>query len=219
MVKENSPESKILAAARSEFIEFGLRGARMQSIADRCGVNKALLHYYFRSKEKLYEAALQDIVQTIRSAVQVQLDEDEADGDIRTLLRRIISTYIRILQQNPDIVRFFLREVAEGGTHLPGLITMVAPVVRDIPERIMKRFAVEIQAGSVRKQSPLHMILNLLGMCIFTFVAHPVVAEVSRQMNLGITFDDTFFDERIDMILEMVMNGIVTDKYRRRSGA
>jgi TetR/AcrR family transcriptional regulator len=219
MVKPDSPEVKILTGARAEFCEFGLRGARMQSIADRCGVNKALLHYYFRSKEKLYEAVLQDIVQTMRGAVQVQLDEDEDEGDIRTLLRRIISTYIRILQQNPDIVRFILRETAEGGTHLPGLVALVVPKVRDIPERIGKRLAAETEAGRIRKIKPVHFMLNLIGMCIFTFVARPIMAEINNLMHLGITFDDSFFNERIDMILEMVMNGIATDVYRKEGGA
>ena len=205
-----SPESRILAAARSEFVAFGLRGARMQSIADRCGVNKALLHYYFRSKERLYEAVLKDIVQTMRTALESQLDEDAANGDIRTLLRRIITVYVRTLQRNPDIVRFMFREIAEGGNYLPELVTQVAPLVQDIPGRIMRRFGEEADAGTIRRMSWHHLMLNIIGMCIFTFVAQPVVTEISRQLRIDIDFDETFFDERIDTILDMVLHGIMT---------
>ena len=132
MADSDSPEQKILAAARSEFIEFGLRGARTQAIADRCGVNKALLHYYFRSKDRLYEAVLQDIARTMRSAMELQLEEVGDDEEIRSLLRRVIATYIGTLQRNPDIARFMFREIAEGGGHLPGLIAQIAPSVRGI---------------------------------------------------------------------------------------
>ena len=183
----------------------------MQSIADRCGVNKALLHYYYRSKKRLYEAVLQDIVQTMRGAIEPQLGDDAVDGDIRTLLRGIITTYIRTLQRNPDIVRFMFREIAEGGTHLPELIAQVAPMVRGIPERISRRLAAEVEAGTIRKVPGIQLMLNIIGMCIFTFVAQPMVSEISRQLSLNIDFDEYFFEERIENILDMVMQGIATD--------
>lgn len=211
-----SPEQKILAAARSEFIEFGLRGARTQAIADRCGVNKALLHYYFRSKDRLYEAVLQDIARTMRCAMEVQLEEGSPDEDIRSLFRRIIATYIGTLQHNPDIARFMFREIAEGGEHLPGLIARIAPSVYGIPEHIGRRLAAEVKAGTIREVPGIHLLLNIVGMCVFTFVARPIIAEVSRQFTMQITFDDSFYRDRIESIVDMVMQGITTDPNRNR---
>ena len=210
MVKNESSESRILAAARSEFCEFGLRGARMQAIADRCGVNKALVHYYFRSKERLYEAVLKDIVHTMRTAIDRHLDDDDAGADIRVLLRNIISVYIGTLRQYPDIARFMFREVAEGGTHLPSLISQVAPVVRELPLKISLRFAAEMDAGTIRRMPGVHLLLNILGMCVFTFAAQPIISAISRNLDLKIGFDDVFYEERIDTILEMVLRGIMT---------
>ncbi len=216
MVESESPEQKILAAARSEFIEFGFHGARTQAIADRCGVNKALLHYYFRSKERLYEAVLQDIAQTMRAAMEVQLEEGDPGEDIRSLLRRIIATYIGTLQHNPDIARFMFREIAEGGGHLPGLIAQVAPSVSGIPEHIGRRLAAEVGAGKIREVAGIHLLLNIVGMCVFTFVARPIVAEVSRQFDMRITFDDSFYRDRIESIVDLVMQGITTDPNRKK---
>ena len=60
--KEFSTEQTILQAAKKVFIQKGMEGARMQEIADEAGINKALLHYYFRSKDKLFEAIFQDAI-------------------------------------------------------------------------------------------------------------------------------------------------------------
>ena len=67
------PSSGSSPRRAEEFIAHGLRGARMQAIADRAGVNKALVHYYFRSKEKLYDAVLQDTMRTIIAALHQEL--------------------------------------------------------------------------------------------------------------------------------------------------
>ena len=68
-------EKIIIKAAHEVFIEKGLQGARMQEIADRAGINKALLHYYFRSKDKLFDAVFQDIIKEIIPAVSEKLNE------------------------------------------------------------------------------------------------------------------------------------------------
>jgi TetR/AcrR family transcriptional regulator len=212
MVKNETSESRILAGARQEFIEHGLRGARMQAIADRCGVNKALLHYYFRSKEGLYQAVLQEIVQTMRAAIDEQLITPSTGDDIQALLHRFISVYIRTLHSNPDFPRFMFREIADGGTNMSKLIESVAPLVKNIPIEINRRLLAGMESGKIKRVPPLHLMLNVLGMCIFTFIARPIIAEINKQVNLGITFDASFFDMRIRTILDMVMNGISTDR-------
>lgn len=216
MVKNRTTESRILSGARQEFIENGLRGARMQSIADRCSVNKALLHYYFRSKERLYQAVLQDIVQTMRAAINEQMLTVTPGNDIRTMLRRFVSVYIRILLNNPDFPRFMLREMADGGVNLPELIESAAPLVKSIPEEINRRLSAGMSSGKIRRIPNLHLMLNVVGMCIVTFIAQPLLAEIDKQMRLGIEFDASFFDMRIETILDMVMHGIAVEPLNRK---
>ena len=62
-IKKDSTEDKILEAAKNVFVTKGMEGARMQEIADEAGINKALLHYYFRSKERLFEAIFSEVIQ------------------------------------------------------------------------------------------------------------------------------------------------------------
>jgi AcrR family transcriptional regulator len=204
-------EARILAAARSEFIERGLRGARMQAIADRGGVNKALLHYYFRSKEKLYHAVLQDIMHTLLGAVRAELPVENGEDDIRSLLRLIVTAYIKTLQKNQDFPRFMLREIVDGGEHLPVMVNEVIESFGDIPLRMYRMLIAQMKLGKIRKIDPTHIALNILGMCIFTFIARPIVGAISKRVNLGVTFDDNFFNCRIEAILDMALNGILKE--------
>jgi AcrR family transcriptional regulator len=209
-VTENeTTEKRIIAGARTEFIENGFRGARMQAIADRCGVNKALLHYYYRSKERLYEAVFHDIAETMRVALEETLVMLDTNNDLRSFLRSIITAYIETLRKNSDFPRFFLREMADGGKMFPVFVQSVAPSFRNVPIKIHAFLTKEKLAGRIRDIPPLHVILNLLGMCIFTFIAQPVVVEISRQFNLGLEYDAGFFETRIEAILETAMHGFV----------
>src|SRR2546425_901472 len=75
-IKEETTENKILQAAKKVFITKGLDGARMQDIADEAGINKALLHYYFRSKDKLFEVIFMEAATSLFPKIVSILDED-----------------------------------------------------------------------------------------------------------------------------------------------
>jgi AcrR family transcriptional regulator len=205
---DDSAEKKILAAARVEFIVHGLRGARMQEIADRARANKALLHYYFRSKEKLYEAVIADIVRTVGSGVREQLAQEKKDGDLRFLLRQIVTGYITVFRKNPDIPRFIMREIVDGGTHLEAIFMMIATSFGDIPVRIYGHLISEGRAGRLRKIPPIHIALNLIGMSIFVFMARPIIDVMDTKLKLNLKFDDEFYQQRIDAIVVMACDGM-----------
>jgi TetR/AcrR family transcriptional regulator len=207
-LKNGTADGRILAAARHEFIDRGLRGARMQAIANRAKVNKALLHYYFRSKEKLYEAVLENILATIGGALREQLPPGKKVDDVRGLLRQIITAYINTFRVNPDFPRFMVRELADGGTHLPRIVNSFIDGFGDIPLRIYSLLQKEGRRGRLRPIVPVHIALNIVGMCIFTFIARPILAVVEERTSLHLSFDDRFFDDRINAIVAMACDGI-----------
>jgi TetR/AcrR family transcriptional regulator len=212
-LKNSSAEVRILRAAREEFVERGLRGARMQAIADRAKVNKALLHYYFRTKERLYEAVLENILHTIGSALRSQLPtSDDKVDDIRALLRQIITVYITTFRLNPDFPRFMIREFADGGAHLPKIVNSFIAGFGDIPQRIYSLLQKEGAEGRMRPIVPFHIALNIVGMCVFTFIARPVLAIVDEHTSLNIKFDDKFFSDRINAIVTMACDGIFREQ-------
>src|SRR3954464_12285240 len=107
---ESAAAGKILAAARAEFIAKGFRNARMQSIARAAGVNHALLHYYFGSKEKLYEAALREILHTIWTALRGEMHALPQKASFEELLRTLLKAHARIIAGQNGFLPFILRE-------------------------------------------------------------------------------------------------------------
>ena len=105
--KENT-EKKILEAAKEVFIEKGNDGARMQEIADKAGINKSLLHYYYRTKEKLFESVFKFAFSQFAPKVLNAFDGDE---DFFKQLEKFISIYIDIISKNAFIPMFILNEV------------------------------------------------------------------------------------------------------------
>jgi TetR/AcrR family transcriptional regulator len=108
MKKDLNTEEKILAAARAVFMEKGMDGARMQDIADRAGINKALLHYYFRNKDKLFEMIFQDAMGRFMPRLA---DVIIADVDFFVKIEKMVSMYMDMLAQNPYLPQFVLNEV------------------------------------------------------------------------------------------------------------
>jgi AcrR family transcriptional regulator len=103
-----STESKILAAAKDQFIRNGLDGTSMQSIADAAGINKSLLHYYYRTKQNLFEAVFR---YAIKKFVPRVLDSMITGKTIFERVRMIISQYLDMLDENPFIPMFVLHEI------------------------------------------------------------------------------------------------------------
>ncbi|HMG13903.1 MAG TPA: helix-turn-helix domain-containing protein, partial [Saprospiraceae bacterium] len=89
-----STEDKIIDAAKKVFLQQGYSGARMQDIADAAGINKALLHYYFRNKDKLFELIFLQCTQKMIPTINSVFDSDE---DIFNKIRQFVSTYIEML--------------------------------------------------------------------------------------------------------------------------
>ena len=108
MVKKQNTEDKIVEAAKTVFIQKGMDGARMQQIADEAGINKALLHYYFRTKNKLFEKifslVFRDIFEVLEMAVMKELSFEQ-------FLEQFVTEYINLLKRKPYIPQFVIHEI------------------------------------------------------------------------------------------------------------
>ena len=162
---------RILAAAVQEFAEKGFFGARMQAMADAAGVNKAMLHYYFRSKENLYRQVLQVTFQALWQNVEEILQEE---APIIQRLDRVVDLYMDLFIRNPGLVRIILREVAGGGEQLRQSIKYLK-TVGITPRRSLLR--VEAEMG-FSQDDLLHLIVSLIGLCLFSTFAEPFLGEL-----------------------------------------
>jgi len=197
--KENT-EEKILDAAKEVFLEKGNDGTRMQEIADKAGINKSLLHYYYRSKEKLFGAVFKFAFSHFAPNI-INLVNDKED-DIFTLIRKFVSLYLDIVTKNPFIPMFILNEVNKKGTFFVNVIKAAGINPQAFRNRIQK----EVDAGNIRPIDPNQLIINVIGMCIFPIIGRPIVQVVLFDDNK--TDYDKFLESRKKEVADFVINSI-----------
>lgn len=192
----DSTEQKIFEAAHEVFMQKGMDGAKMQEIADRAGINKALLHYYYRSKEKLYETVARAILAKALPAIR-QVIESEYPLEVK--IRRFIETYIDIISRNTFIPLFIISEIQK---HPERFIDNVLPKDLPKPEVFFRQVEAEIAAGRIRPVKPQHLIVNMIAMCIFPFVGKPMIRIV-----LGMSAGEmrVFLEERKEEVTHFVL--------------
>ncbi len=173
---ERSTEEKILAAAKKVFTSKGMAGGRMQDIADEAGINKALLHYYFRSKEKLFEVIFFEAAQKLFPRINLIF---ESDMPLFDKIENFTEQYITLMSENPYLPLFVLNEVSKE----PEVFIKKIWGKQNIPQpqKFLAQIEREVKSGTIKKISPLHLLINLISLSIFPFVAKPMI-----QFTLGL---------------------------------
>jgi TetR/AcrR family transcriptional regulator len=167
---ELNTEEKILQAAEGVFVRDGFDGARMQDIADEAGINKAMLHYYFRSKQKLFEEVFRSKILDFLPQVGAKFF---SDAPVMEKIEFFIDSYLELLSRNPSIPVFVLCTLNKK----PGLIQNFP---YQVFQGILEYFQMEIEKGTIRKVDPRQFFLTLLGMCVFPYLSKPVASHMMQ---------------------------------------
>jgi len=194
-------EQKIIQAAHEVFIEKGMEGARMQEIADRAGINKALLNYYFRSKEKLFDAVFESTVASIIPQFASMLNMVESPQEI---MFSFFNFYNTIFRENPYMPQFFFHEIWQHPEKLEGIIKS-----QNInPEELIRKMSESMPKFDESKFFPQHMIASVMGMCLFPHIARPLFQRLFFDNND--TQYNKFLEERTDFLMKIV-GGIASE--------
>jgi AcrR family transcriptional regulator len=190
---------KILAAAKKVFLLKGMSGARMQDIADEAGINKALVHYYFRNKEKLFETIFKEASNQFFPKIE---DMIESNIPFFEKIENFCVEYVDMMQQNPFLPLFVLNEVNKQ----PERFRQKFWKNREL---IFSKFAAqierEIKKRKIKKVNPAHLFINIISMCIFPFIAKPMWM-ISSGMN-ELQFRN-FMEQRKKEIPEFIIESI-----------
>ena len=199
MEKDKSTEQKILDAAREVFVRKGLHGSRMQEIADQAGINKAMLHYYFRSKDQLFAAIFDEALSRLIPRAKEIITSDE---DLYSKIEQFVDHYITTIMLNPLMPLFVLNELNQ---HPQQFVQEMFKKMKPDLTPFFKQVNEEIQAGRIRPVHPMHLMVNILAMCIFPFVAKPMIQELS-----GIEGDmySEFLEARKKQVPQFIINAI-----------
>lgn len=162
----------LLAAAERLFAERGLAGARTEEIARAAGVNKALLHYYFGTKEKLYRVVLENLFQQLVAALELALAQPDSP---RATLLRYIEHHFEFLRRHPHYPRLLQREVMRGR---PFLRAIAQRYLQPLHGRLARLLRAGIRRGELRRLDVPNTIISLIGINVFYFAATPVVRHL-----------------------------------------
>ncbi len=173
---EASTEDKILAAAKEIFIQKGYAGARMQEIADRAGMNKGLLHYYFKNKDKLFSAVFMEAFRKFAPRLNQIF---EADMPLFEKIETYVDEYMDILLQNPMIPSFVIHELNQRQEEF--VQEIMSNKDRPNPMKLIVQIQSEVQKGNIRDINPLHLVMNMISMCVFPFVASPLLKQLLQM--------------------------------------
>jgi AcrR family transcriptional regulator len=194
-----STEGNILEAAKKVFIVHGFDGTSMQTIANEAGINKSLLHYYFRSKEKLFAAVFSYAFQNFVPQIQEILNSDIS---IFIKIERIVAEYIDMLMKNEFIPAFILHEINRN----PDGILAIMQGNGLNPEFFIRQFAVEIEKGNIRPADPRHLIVNLIALCVFPIAAKPLMQRILFANDEEAYYQ--FLHERKNKVADFIIQSI-----------
>lgn len=198
-IPDKSTEKQILDAAREVFLEKGFDGARMQEIADKAGINKALLHYYFRTKEKLFMGIF---VEAIGQLIPRVLSAAQQPTTFRDLVTIFVHSYHDIMEANPYLPVFVVREI----NRMPELVVDMMKNKGFDVGMIKSIISFQVAEGRIRPIDPVQFLISLIGLCIFPFIGMPLLK--------GVLLDNSeeaakkLMAERREFVIEFVLKGL-----------
>jgi AcrR family transcriptional regulator len=170
--KDLSTEEKIKEAARKVFTSKGFAAARTRDIAEEAGMNLALLNYYFRSKEKLFEIVMIENLLHFISGIQSLLYDTTTSIDEK--LDNLVNYYIDQIIEHPDLPLFILNALKSNPKFLKGKLNKNIM----LKSHFMQQLQAELKKNK-KQIKPLHFVINTFSMLIFPFVAKPLLMEIA----------------------------------------
>ena len=205
--KDGDTERRILDAARRVFLRRGTAGARMQEIAEEAGVNQALLHYYFRSKDGLAAAVFRETAGRLFPAIgQLMASELPVEAKVE----RFVNLYIDTVRKNAFIPGYIVSELHHHPERVPDLMAQAAGVAPAtfaalFLGKLRSQLEERVAAGEFRPIAPEQFLVNLLALTMFPFVARPMIPAVLGLDDAGF---DAFVEARRIEIPRLVLDSL-----------
>ena len=197
--KDENTEEQILEAAKNVFQTKGMDGARMQEIADKAGINKAMLHYYYRSKQLLFEAVFKNVFSLLAPQLNAILNDDSS---IEEKVKNFTFNYISFISKHPYLPNFIIQELNRN----PEFILQMKdskgfPNLAKFKEQVDR----EVEKGSIKPISAEQLFINILALNIFPFVAKPLIMAFS---NVDSKAYKQLMEDRKTEVADFIINSI-----------
>ncbi len=198
--KDKLTEEKIFEAATEVFVEKGMDGARMQDIANHAGINKALLHYYYRTKDHLFNAVFEMIARKIFMKFAPVFDENITLND---KIRFFFKEHIAFMQKNPRLPGFILNEINRKPERIKKLLENVD--FKKLWPMLNEQHKDELIKYNISEDSIPQIITSIVAISVFPFAARGIIEIIFQTM--GIDFDK-YTEERKEFAADFVIKAI-----------
>lgn len=193
-------EQAILAAAEREFLTKGFDGARTTSIAKAAGVTHAMLHYYFRTKENIFERILDEKMRLMGESVTTAFGLPGLPLEER--LKEGICRHFDFLAVNPDLPRFIVNEVTTKPERYEMVRQRIQPVVTMLVGSTQRELDEAARRGEMVAMDVRHLMLDILSLNVFSFIAYPIVLPLIGDLAAD---REAFLEQRKQENVEVIM--------------
>jgi len=198
--KDRQTEEKIFESATEVFIEKGMDGARMQDIADHAGINKSLLHYYYRTKDHLFNAVFEMIAGQMFKKFAPIFDENLS---LEEKIRFFFREHITFLQKNPRLPGFLMNEMHRNPDRIKKFLKTVD--IQKLWTTLEAQHKEELARYNLNAETIPQFMTSVAAMSVFPFIAKPIVGSLMERM--GYNFDE-YLEERKEYAADFVIKAL-----------
>ena len=211
-MRDNKTEKIILQAAEEEFLLKGFAGARTTEIAQKAGVNHAMLHYYFNTKEQLFEQVMTDKITLFRDSVASVFEQ--SDLPVLQQIMEAMSRHFDFVRQNPLLPRFILNEISVRPEYIENIKSKLLPLASNVFSKLQHSLDEASARGEICQINALTLMLDIVSLNLFVFIAHPIITQMQSVLGDLDTFYEARKQENINIIVNRLKNNIpCNEKY------
>jgi AcrR family transcriptional regulator len=203
-LKTSNKEQLILEVAEKLFIEKGYNGVKTKDIAHEAGVNHALLHYYYRTKENLFNRIFEEKASQVIGSIIVTFDNDHSSFFEK--IKTAIETHFELLRENPKLPLFILREIVSDKTRKAFILNHLLPIGKEAYHKLKVTVRKEIRRGAIRPVTPIDLLLNIASLNVFTFISAQILFDTNTGENQAIL--KVFLEARKKNNVELIINSL-----------
>ncbi|SRX72864.1 TetR/AcrR family transcriptional regulator [Aequorivita antarctica] len=197
--KNIDTEGQILDAAKNVFQKKGMDGARMQEIANEAGINKAMLHYYYRSKQLLFEAVFSNAFSLLAPQLNKILNDDSS---IEDKVKNFTHNYISFITKHPYLPNFIIQELNRNPKFFEKIQQNTAfPTL----EKFKNQVTAEVEKGILKPIDGEQLFINIISLNIFPFIATPLIKGFLKIDDKGFK---QLMEQRKTAVSEFIINSI-----------
>jgi AcrR family transcriptional regulator len=194
-------EEQILEAAEQVFLNKGFRNSKISDIAELAGVNNALINYYFRSKENLFNKVLHNKIELLAKSIIYVVDQELS---FEKMIENLVGAQFDFFKENESLPRFILSEILPDESRINTFRNNLIPVILHAGTQLDKRLQKEVKTGNIRNINLFELLYIMTSLNVLCFAIKPIIVGTGAN-SITAHFSEVLGDRKTKNI-KIVMN-------------